>query len=447
MQDPPTPAENNLASIPTERVRDGPNPNRTFTEHRKAAKRTFPWDLSVDEIQLALPRPQGEDIRETKRPRLEEPFPTSPDEAITTKNTSQDTTVALPAATTAAVDHADSDPAMDMHSNARATTVPRRFTPEEDAKLTSVAKNSTRTKHDKECTTDSAAVAVLVPGRPSYSSIDPTLAKTGRWTTDEDTKLTDAVRMSVRISSNKNWPAISALVPGRTIKQCRGRWYNPSATMNCRADKDKTLKDAVPTHGDEKSSSHQQLLPSSNVARNNTPFIQKSLMEIFGFTPFGIYCRVCKDSVRVGPSKQAIFSHLQSKHQGEFTRQAVTAIRAIADEEIENLSRHANLELYLGDRSDGFACRCEAIFQDKNALARHCNEANYCLFPLHEARPELLFKTVCGRTVSQATLNRLSASSLPTTGLSNFARTQGTLGKYLRSDEDVGRGRGKGTPS
>jgi hypothetical protein len=184
--------------------------------------------------------------------------------------------------------------------------------------------------------------------------------------------------------------------------------------------------------------SRQQLPPSFNVAPNNTPFVQNTVMEIFGFTPFGIYCRVCKDGVHVGPSEQAIFLHLQSKHHGVFTREAARAFKAVADKEVEKLSRHANLALYLGDNSDGFVCRCEASFRDKKALVRHCKDANSCSFDVREARPELLFKTVCGRTVSQATLNRLSAYSSPTAGLSNFARTQAALGKYIRSDEQVG---------
>jgi hypothetical protein len=90
-----SPTEDDEASIPTEHERNGPNWNRTFTVCRKAAKRTFPWELTADEIQLASPPPQDEDIQETKRPRLEEPVPTSIDEA-TTNTTPHATTVALP---------------------------------------------------------------------------------------------------------------------------------------------------------------------------------------------------------------------------------------------------------------------------------------------------------------------------------------------------------------
>jgi hypothetical protein len=43
------------------------------------SKRALSWELPEDEIQLSLPPPQDADIQETKRPRLEEPVPTSTD--------------------------------------------------------------------------------------------------------------------------------------------------------------------------------------------------------------------------------------------------------------------------------------------------------------------------------------------------------------------------------
>jgi hypothetical protein len=98
MQGPPTPTEDD----------EGPNLNHAFTEHRRAAKRTLPWDLPADELELVSP-PQAEETQATKRPRLERPFSTSADEA-TTKNTSHDTTVVLPSSDAAADHHhADSD--------------------------------------------------------------------------------------------------------------------------------------------------------------------------------------------------------------------------------------------------------------------------------------------------------------------------------------------------
>ena len=114
--------------------------------NRKAAKRTFPFDLKIGEtIQLALPRPQNVDIQARKNQRREEPFPTSTDEASTALTSHDTTTADLPppdaaAAVTAADDSYDlagSDPMMDY-------------------------------------------------------SIDPAAARTGKWTADEDKKLRDS---------------------------------------------------------------------------------------------------------------------------------------------------------------------------------------------------------------------------------------------------------------
>jgi hypothetical protein len=285
MQDPPTPTEVDEAeaSIPTEHVRNGLNLNQypTFTVRRKAAKRTFPWKLRADEIQLASPRPQDEDedeeIRETKRPRLDEPFSAATDEATTTENASHATTVALPAADTAAVHHADSDPVVDMHPKLGTTGAIRRWTPEEDAKLTSAVTKTPKKKYGKELNIDWVTIAVLVPGRTKLqcrhrwhdtlvvSNIDATAQHFGHWTADEDTKLKDAVREH----GGKNWKAIAALVPGRTRKQCRHRWHDAlvakidpttARTGKWTADEDKKLMDGVRAHGAKNWKAHAALV-------------------------------------------------------------------------------------------------------------------------------------------------------------------------------------------
>jgi hypothetical protein len=45
----------------------------------------------------------------------------------------------------------------------------------------------------------------------------------GRWTLEEDAKLGDAVK-----ELGTNWAAVTAMVPGRTNKQCRYRWARGS---------------------------------------------------------------------------------------------------------------------------------------------------------------------------------------------------------------------------
>jgi hypothetical protein len=85
-------------------------------------------------------------------------------------------------------------------------------------------------------------------------SIDRANERTGKWSEDEDIKLKEAVETH----GGKNWDAITALVPGRTMIQCSRRWHNvlnsnidPTTTLagSWTADEDKKLKDAVQLHG------------------------------------------------------------------------------------------------------------------------------------------------------------------------------------------------------
>jgi hypothetical protein len=108
---------------------------------------------------------------------------------------------------------------------------------------------------------DWAAIAALVSGRTRKQcscrwheklrpKTDGTTARSGSWTTDEDSTLKDAVEKH----KGKNWDAISALVSGRTKVQCNKRWHEnlrpktdetTTRTGRWTADEDNTLKDAV----------------------------------------------------------------------------------------------------------------------------------------------------------------------------------------------------------
>jgi hypothetical protein len=267
MQSPTTPTEDDLACIPTEHaVRNGLN---LSAGNRKAAKRTFPWKLKADEIQLALSRPQDEDdyIRATKRPRLQDPIPTSTDEAPT-ENTTHGTTVALPLPATAS-DSDDSDPVTNTQPNVMTTGMSRHWTTEEDAKLTSATTNTPKKKHGKEhkkFTLDWVAISAQIPGRTTnacknrwHTILDLSTDRAngnvlkGKWKEDEDIKLKNAVHKH----GGKDWAAIAALVPGRTRSQCKSRWQgaldpiNPAnrRTGKWSEDEDIKLKNAVKKHG------------------------------------------------------------------------------------------------------------------------------------------------------------------------------------------------------
>jgi hypothetical protein len=91
-----------------------------------------------------------------------------------------------------------------------------KWTPEEDAKLTDAVQQLGK---------DWVAVAAMIPGRNNalcrqrwIQSLDPDISP-GRWTVEESTKLTDAVNQF-----GNDWVRVAAMFPGRTNKQCRKRW-------------------------------------------------------------------------------------------------------------------------------------------------------------------------------------------------------------------------------
>jgi protein involved in temperature-dependent protein secretion len=98
-----------------------------------------------------------------------------------------------------------------------------KWTEDEDSKL----EDAVQTHGDKEW----VAVAVLVPGGTKsqcyirwHNALNPSIGQTNgrtrKWTEDEDSKLKDAVQTH----GGKDWAAITALVPGRTRRQCWDRW-------------------------------------------------------------------------------------------------------------------------------------------------------------------------------------------------------------------------------
>jgi hypothetical protein len=99
------------------------------------------------------------------------------------------------------------------------------WNPEEDAKLTEAVKNYGVNNWNE--------IAVLVSGRTDRQcrrrwaeTWKSSSIKTGKWTKEEDAKLIKAVRQH----GGNNWGAITALVPGRTLLQCRNKWDTLRAT-------------------------------------------------------------------------------------------------------------------------------------------------------------------------------------------------------------------------
>jgi hypothetical protein len=208
-----------------------------------------------------------------KKPRLEEPLPTATDEAAR-RTASPDASVVLPPPADNDETNRNADPVTSTQPNAGAN---RRWTVDEDAKLMSAITNTSKMKWGNEYKTNWAAVAALVPGRTRLQcrtryrgtlvfNIDPTTKRVANWTADEDKKLKDAVQTH----DGKNWAAIAALVPGRTLTQCSSRWHHaldPSIdrangrTGKWTAVEDSDLKDAVQTHDGKNGGAIAALVP------------------------------------------------------------------------------------------------------------------------------------------------------------------------------------------
>jgi general stress protein YciG len=228
--------------------------NGAGTMRRKVAKKTLPFDITMEELRLI------------NKLRLEKTLTT--DEGAR-KTASLDVSLRLsPPAADGDIDDANADSVTDTQPNAGASTraTRRSWASEEDAKLTRAVADTSKKRCGKEYTADWVEIALLVPGRTNKQctsrwdnvlnpSIDRAAGRTGKWLQDEDSKLRDAIQRH----GGKDWGAISALVPGRTKKQCSSRWHDVldprisgagGRTGRWTAIEDSKLKDAVETHGD-----------------------------------------------------------------------------------------------------------------------------------------------------------------------------------------------------
>jgi hypothetical protein len=262
----------NPTSIPTGTVVaiNSLNLNRTFTVRRKAAKRSERWYQNTA-APLSLPA--------RKKPRLEESPSTDTVAASTLRQSSRcvntpssasapapapptDTANAptlrrssrqiqlLPTETSeeelddddaadgddAAAAAADDDDNNDASTDSVTDTQPNgtgRWTPEEDVKLTSAVTNTCKKKCGKKHRIDWVAVAMLVPHRTRkhcyrrwYRALDPSIDRANGRTGTWAAVEDIKLKAAVQKHGGKSWNAITSLVPGRTKEQCNSRWRN-----------------------------------------------------------------------------------------------------------------------------------------------------------------------------------------------------------------------------
>jgi hypothetical protein len=220
------------------------------TMRRKVAKRTKPWLLpasaAAENSALLPPEDEEEDLPPAKRSRLQAPDSTSTTvDGITTEHTAERVTTE-----DSPTDDIPTDPvtpATSLLSKVTSRAPRRTWNEEEDAKLIDAVE-----KHGNNW----VAVATLVPGRTGTQcrqrlmcTLESTKGKTaGRWKSEEDAKLIDAVS-----KYGKEWVAVAKLIHGRTNQQCRKRWshtLDPGITRGrWKPEEDAKLIEAVEKHG------------------------------------------------------------------------------------------------------------------------------------------------------------------------------------------------------
>jgi hypothetical protein len=242
-------------------IKNRSNMNRTDKVRRKAAKHTLPYHMTGEQRNV-VSLLNDEAIPARKKHRLEEMIlPTT-----TGKTPSPDVSVSRPPP---AADNDDANSTAELVTDAlpNAKAI-RRWTLEEDAKLTHAVANTSKRMWGKEFKTDWDLVAALVPGRTKsqcksrwVGALDPIVGRAsssrkGKWTEIEDSELKDAVQTL----GDEDWDAIAVLVPGRTRKQCKYRWndaVDPCIVLTGGSkgkwaeDEDRKLNDGVQTHGDK----------------------------------------------------------------------------------------------------------------------------------------------------------------------------------------------------
>jgi Myb-like DNA-binding protein BAS1 len=118
-----------------------------------------------------------------------------------------------------------------IQSNTVTAGATGRWTPEEDTKLTSTVAKTKKKWWSKVHKIDWVAAAALVPGRTEnqcgkrwMDALDPNIFLSAGRTGrwTEDEDL--KLKNSVEMHGGKDWGAIAGLVPGRWRKQCWNRW-------------------------------------------------------------------------------------------------------------------------------------------------------------------------------------------------------------------------------
>jgi hypothetical protein len=168
--------------------------NRIVKMRRKVAKRTLPFDITMEELHLIKKR-------RLEKLSLEKTLPTEEGAKKTALPNVSECLAPPPA--DGDINDVNKDSVTDTQLNDGASTrATGGWTSEEDAQLTRSVANTSKKRCGKKYTTDWVEISSLVPGRTNRQcssrwdnvldpSIDRANGRTGTWTEDEDSKLKD----------------------------------------------------------------------------------------------------------------------------------------------------------------------------------------------------------------------------------------------------------------
>jgi hypothetical protein len=128
--------------------------------------------------------------------------------------------------------------------------------------------------------------------------------------------------------------------------------------------------------------------------------VRPTFFQLYGFTPFGIYCRFC--DCAVGSSSRAIERHAKEKHQTD-TPDEIERFVSVAKDEVARLSRERNPKEFVKAEVHGFVCSCGETIRHEQNISRHCKQKK---IPCDRAGvgKQKLFVTICGRLVVHSAL-------------------------------------------
>jgi hypothetical protein len=158
------------------------------------------------------------------------------------------------------------------------------------------------------------------------------------------------------------------------------------------------------------------------------------IQELFTFSPFGLGCRQCKDSVTIQIDERCISRHLK-KHGMDSRIATVTTLLNMFKAEIENVKASGTIEPYRIDNTvyEGYSCICGQSFHSRKASAvRHCKR--FGCDPTKLQKVELI-KLCCGRYVTRAQVTLFFSDAPRISVQFDYCLTRATLLPFLPQRE------------